>query len=82
MELTPATLRIVDEFCYKAFELDPQKEYFIKTGTYSSKFDFRNAHVVGEREVNELGEYLLFIHYQALCHAHYDLSGRNLFQQI
>lgn len=77
MELTPATLRIVDEFCYKAFELDPQKEYFIKTGTYSSKFDFRNAHVVGEREVNELGEYLLFIHYQALCHAHYDLSGRN-----
>lgn len=77
MELTPATLRIVDEFCYKAFELDPQKEYFIKTGTYSSKFDFRNAHVVGEKEVNELGEYLLFIHYQALCHAHYDLSGKN-----
>ena len=75
--LTPATMRIVDEFCYKAFGLDPDKEYFVKTGTFSSKFDFRNAHVVGEKEVNELGEYLLFIHYQALCHAHYDLSGRN-----
>ena len=75
--LTPATMRIVDEFCYKAFGLEPDKEYFIKTGTFSSKFDFRNAHVVGEKEVNELGEYLLFIHYQALCHAHYDLSGRN-----
>lgn len=75
--LTPATMRIVDEFCYKAFGLEPDKEYFIKTGTFSSKFDFRNAHVVGEKEVNELGEYLLFIHYQALRHAHYDLSGRN-----
>lgn len=75
--LTPATMRIVDEFCYKAFGLNPNKEYFIKTGTFSSKFDFRNAHVMGEKEVNELGEYLLFIHYQALCHAHYDLSGRN-----
>lgn len=75
--LTPATMRIVDEFCYKVFGLEADKEYFIKTGTFSSKFDFRNAHVMGEKEVNELGEYLLFIHYQALCHAHYDLSGRN-----
>ena len=77
MELTPTTLRIVDEFCSKAFGLDPDKEYFIKTGTYSSKYDFRNAHVVGEKEVNELGEYLLFVHFQALCYAHYDLSGKN-----
>lgn len=64
--LTPTTLRIVDEFCMKAFNLDVQKDYFIKTGTYSSKFDFRNAHVQGEKEVRELGEYLLFIHFQAL----------------
>ena len=77
MALTLTTMRIVDEFCYKAFDLKPSREYFIKTGTYSSKFDFRNAHVVGEKEVQELGEYLLFIHYQALCMAHYDLSGRN-----
>lgn len=77
MSLNPSTLCIVDEFCQKAFGLDPEKEYFIKTGTYSSKFDFRNAHVLGEKEVRELGDYLLFIHFQALCMAHYDLSGRN-----
>lgn len=50
----------------KVFELDVNKKYFIKTGTYSSKFDFRNALVQGEKEVRELGEYLLFIHFQAL----------------
>lgn len=63
--LTPATLRIVDEYCQKVFRLNPQKEYFVKTGTYSSKFNFRNAHVKGEKEVMELGEYLLYIQYQA-----------------
>lgn len=55
MSLNPSTLCIVDEFCLKAFGLDPEKEYFIKTGTYSNKFDFRNAHVLGEKEVRELG---------------------------
>lgn len=63
---TPATLKIVNDFCMKAFDLDVSKKYFIKTGTYSSKFDFRNALVQGEQEVRELGEYLLFIHHQAL----------------
>lgn len=63
---TPTTLKIVNEFCMKAFDLDVNKKYFIKTGTYSSKFDFRNALVQGEKEVQELGEYLLFIHFQAL----------------
>lgn len=38
----------------------------MKTGTYSSKFDFRNCLVHGEKEVRELGEYLLYIHHQAL----------------
>ena len=61
--LTPATISIVDRYCQKAFHLDTSKEYFVKTGTYSSKFDFRNAHVFGEKEVKELGEYLLFIHF-------------------
>ena len=42
------------------------KTYFIKTGTYSSKFDFRNAKVTTSKEVRELGSYLLFIHFQAL----------------
>lgn len=63
--LNPTTLRIVDEFCYKAFDLKEDNEYFVKTGTYSSKFNFRNAHVVGAKEVCELGEYLLFIQNQA-----------------
>lgn len=64
-ELTRTTLDIVDRFCFKAFGLDTSKDYFIKTGTYSSKFDFRNARVHDANEVRELGEYLLFIHFQA-----------------
>lgn len=63
--LTKTTIDIVDKFVYRIFGLNPEEEYFIKTGTYSSKFDFRNAHVHGAKEVRELGEYLLFIHYQA-----------------
>jgi len=64
--LTQTTLSVLDKWAHEAFRLDDSKEYFIKTGTYSSKFDFRNAHVKGAKEVQELGEYLLFIHYQAL----------------
>lgn len=64
-KLTPTTLKIVDDFCQKAFQLDIGKEYFVKTGTFSSKYDFRNAHIKGEKEVRELGEYLLYIHFQA-----------------
>lgn len=67
--LTPTTLQIVDRYCQEAFQLNPDKEYFIKTGTYSSKYDFRNAHVAGPQEVMELGEYLLFIHFQAIMAA-------------
>ena len=66
MGLTQTTLNIVDQWAYEAFKLNESKEYFIKTGTYSSKFDFRNARVRGAKEVRELGEYLLFIHFQAL----------------
>lgn len=65
-DLTPTTLAIVNDFCRQAFELDESLEYFIKTGTYSSKFDFRNAYVHEAKEVREIGEYLLFIHNQAL----------------
>lgn len=63
--LTPATMRIVDQFCMKAFSLDENQDYFVKTGTYSSKFDFRNTHIHGTKEVRELGEYLLYIQFQA-----------------
>lgn len=65
-ELTPTTLQIVDRWAHEAFDLNDEKEYFIKTGTYSSKFDFRNTYVHGTKEVKELGEYLPFIHHQAL----------------
>ena len=76
-ELSSTTFQIIDQFCQKAFELDETKEYFIKTGVFSSKFDFRNAHIHDAKEVKEIGEYLLFISFQASCFAHYDLSGRN-----
>lgn len=64
--LTPTTLNIVNKWAYESFGLSQDREYFIKTGTYSSKFDFRNAYVHGPKEVKELGEYLLYIHFQAL----------------
>lgn len=65
-DLSETTIKIVDDYCMKVFDLDINNEYFIKTGTYSSKYDFRNAYVHGAKEVKELGEYLLFIHFQAL----------------
>lgn len=74
ISLTPTTLSIVDKWAYEAFQLDKDKTYFIKTGTYSSKFDFRNAKVTGAREVLELGEYLLYIHHQANLMAGYNMS--------
>lgn len=66
VELTRTTLDIVDRWAHEAFGLEESRDYFIKTGTYSSKFDFRNARVHSPKEVHELGEYLLYIHYQAL----------------
>ena len=77
--LTPATMAIVDKFCYKAFDLKDDGDYFVKTGTFSSKYDFRNAHVVGANEVRELGEYLLFINNQAVQMAGYDTKGRVIY---
>lgn len=63
--LTPMTFDIVDAWAREAFSLDPAKDYFIKTGTFSSKFDFRNARVSGPDEVREIGRYLTYIHFQA-----------------
>lgn len=59
--LSPATLEIVDRWAFEAFGLDETKEYFVKTGTFSSKFNFRNCVVRGAKEVRELGEYLLYM---------------------
>lgn len=73
--LNKTTLDIVNEYCKRVFDLDINKKYFVKTGTYCSKFDFRNALVQGESEVNTLGEYLLFVHSQALESAHFDVEN-------
>lgn len=60
-----ASKAVVDRWAQQAFNLDPAKSYFIKTGTFSSKFDFRNARVTDPAEVMEIGQYLLYIHHQA-----------------
>lgn len=62
--LTPTTMKIINEYCRRVFNLDDNKEYFIKNGVFSSKFDFRNCRVIPS-EVKALGEYLTFIHNQA-----------------
>lgn len=67
--LTPTTLKIVDDWAMRVFDLDVTKKYFIKTGIFSSKYDFRNAKVEGEQEVRELGEYLLYIQHQTVSMA-------------
>ena len=77
-ELTLASKHIVNEFCMRAFDLDVTKKYFIKTGVFSSKFDFRNAVVQGEQEVREMGEYLLYINFIAAQMSSY-LSGRPMY---
>lgn len=64
--LTAATLDVVDRWAQAAFGLNPDGEYFIKTGTFSSKYDYRNAHVTGSHEVAQIGEYLLYIQSQAV----------------
>lgn len=66
--LTEATKRIVNDWAKEVFRLGggSSNGYFIKTGTYSSKFDFRNAKVTDPNEINEIGEYLTFIQFQAL----------------
>ncbi|MCM1236629.1 MAG: hypothetical protein NC489_41665, partial [Ruminococcus flavefaciens] len=69
MSLTPATMKVVDQYCMQVFGLDVTKDYFIRTGTHSSKFDFRNARVHGEKEVRELGEYLLWNHHEGVMMA-------------
>lgn len=65
MALTQTTKNIVDKWAMRVFSLDASKDYFVKNGVFSNKFDFRNCHVCGEKEVKELGEYLLFIHFAA-----------------
>ena len=62
--LTPATKRVANLWAKEVFCTEDMGDYFVKTGTYSSKFDFRNAHVHGA-ETADIGEYLLFIQHTA-----------------
>ena len=62
--INPVTKKIVNDFVHRAFLLEDDKTYFVKTGTFSNKFDFRNCKVSGS-EVKELGEYLLYDSYCA-----------------
>lgn len=64
-DLNPLSLGIINQYAQKVFDLDLEKDFFIKTGTFSSKFDFRNAKVTKGQEVSELGSYLWFIQHQA-----------------
>lgn len=76
--LSPTTVAALNQYVHKVFDLDDQGDYFIKTGTYSSKFEFRNAHVHDPQEIREIGQYLLFIHYQALQMAS-PLNNRSIY---
>ena len=62
--INPVTKKIINDFVHRAFLLEDDKTYFVKTGTFSNKFDFRNCKVSGS-EVKELGEYLLYDSYCA-----------------
>lgn len=64
-DLSPLSLEIINRYAQKVFDLNLENDYFIKTGTFSSKFDFRNAKVTKGQEVTELGSYLWFIQHQA-----------------
>ena len=77
-ELTPSTVDMINRYCMEVFGLDVNKKYFIKTGTSSSKRDFRNALVEGEKEIRELGEYLFFIHQQQ-CQMAAPLSSPSIY---
>lgn len=65
-DINKTTFRILDEYIYRLCNLDETKEYFVKTGTFSSKYNFRNAKVTGAKEVRELAEYLLYLSEQAV----------------
>ena len=62
-DLNPLSLEIINRYAQKVFNLDLEKDYFIKTGTFSSKFEFRNAKVTKGQEVSELGSDLWFIQF-------------------
>lgn len=59
--INKTTRKILNTWVKRVFNLNVG-DYFIKTGTYSYKFDFRNVRVRDLKEIEEIGEYLLYIH--------------------
>lgn len=59
-ETTQKSKDLFNDMIFKVFNLSDDKEYFIKTGTVSSKFEFRNAHII-KGEAKEMGEYFQVI---------------------
>lgn len=57
-DTTPASRDFFNHWLFDKFELEPNGEYFIKTGNFSSKFEFRNAHLL---EPLEIGDYFSVI---------------------
>lgn len=51
---------VFNRVLFNHFDLSDDEEYFIKTGTFSSKFEFRNAHIQ-KGEASEIGEYFQVI---------------------
>lgn len=57
-ETSPSDREAFNKFIFDAFELEDGKTYFIKTGNFSSKFQFANAKC---SEPREMGEYFQVI---------------------
>lgn len=57
-DTTQESKDIFNQIIFKALELEDDQTYFIKTGTFSSKFEFRNAKC---NEPHEMGEYFQVI---------------------
>lgn len=57
-ETSQADKELFNRFIFDQFELEDDKTYFIKTGTFSSKFQFANAKC---SEPREMGEYFQVI---------------------
>lgn len=43
----------LNNILFNAFELDESKEYFVKLGNFSSKFEFKNAHVDDPKAIGD-----------------------------
>lgn len=57
-ETTENSRKFFNDYLFKEFNLDKNQDYFIKTGTFSSKFEFHNAHL---REPEGIGDYFSVI---------------------